>query len=430
MRDQVTSPGTATAQTNPDPTSAAAHSGAGVAVLTHYLKANGPNDVAGVASVVSAHPADRAAMLRMLHTQLGNSYVQGVVAAMSKAAGASATTDVPANPVPDVEGSVKLFSTPDPKGHPDFVASIKGAKKTIFMEMYHLTDMAVVDELIAAKGRSVDVKVLLDKASIDTNKGYAEAYHKLQAAGVSTRESSAGFSIQHAKAMVVDGHTSFVTSVNLTGKADSTRDFGLILEDQKVANEMLSVFNADWQNSLTGKTDTPTLTDPNLVWSPNDSEAKLSSLIDTAKKTVIATVENLDDPEIQNAFVRAVGRGCHVRLIIPEVDEGPNNNWPNLKRLIAGGVDARVMPYPASASKPYMHSKMIIVDNADVYIGSVNFSTNSTRKARELGIILPRPAIIDSVASTFEGDWKVSITPPDKPPVPSPTAKEVPVPPN
>ena len=429
MREQATTEA-AVPQTAASTPEVAPSGGRGVAALTHYLKAHGPSDVAGVAAVVAKYPADRDAMLALLHTQLGNGYVQSVTAALAKPGPEGGGGAQPAGPVPDVEGPVTLFSTPDPKGHPDFVAAIKGAKKSIFMEMYHLTDVAVVDELIKAHGRGVDVKVLLDKTSIDTNKGYAESYHKLQAAGVSTRESSAGFSIQHTKSMVVDGHTSFVTSVNLTGKADSTRDFGLILEDQKVADEILAVFNSDWANSLTGKTDTPELTDPNLVWSPNDSEGKLSGLIDTATKSVIATVENLDDPDIQNAFIRAVGRGCHVRLIIPEVDEGPNHNYPNLKKLIAGGVDARVMPYPASASKPYMHSKMIVVDNADVYIGSINFSTNSTQKARELGIILPRPAIIDQVATTFESDWKVSIKPPDKPPVPSPTAKETAIPPD
>jgi phosphatidylserine/phosphatidylglycerophosphate/cardiolipin synthase-like enzyme len=326
---------------------------------------------------------------------------------------------------PDVSGPVKLIETPNPNGHPDWVAAINKAKASLFMEMFHLDDPAVIDALIAAKSRGVDVKVILDRQGIETTPKFSTPFQKLKSAGVAVRESSEGFAIQHVKAMVIDGKISFVTSMNMTETAATTRDFGLILEDPKIASEMLSVFNADWGNALTGKTDTPKLSDPNLVWSPNDSEGKLSGLIDTAKKTVVATVENLGDPEIQGAFIKAAGRGCKVRLIVPEVNEGPNHNYDQFKSLKSGGVDVRVMPYPASASKPYMHSKMILVDDHEVYTGSVNFSVNSTQKARELGIILSRPEVVSQIGSTFEADWKVSIPPPAKEPTPNATTKSL-----
>ena len=52
---------------------------------------------------------------------------------------------------------------------------------------------------------------------------------------------------------------------------------------------------------------------------------------------------------------------------------------------------------------------MIEVDEgtsrAQMYVGSENFTTNSLRLNRELGLILTGPAVLRSVARTFTGDF-------------------------
>lgn len=89
-------------------------------------------------------------------------------------------------------------------------------------------------------------------------------------------------------------------------------------------------------------------------------------------------------------------------------------NYPHLKELIAGGVLAKVMPIPESVTHPYMHSKMMIADGVTSYVGSVNFSKNSTLRARELGILFSEVKPIQEMSTIFEQDWKVAVFVPDE----------------
>ena len=59
--------------------------------------------------------------------------------------------------------------------------------------------------------------------------------------------------------------------------------------------------------------------------------------------------------------------------------------------LRRGGVAARVMPYPATPRHPYMHAKMMVADDRRAYVGSANYSVNSTTLARELGLLFSEP---------------------------------------
>jgi phosphatidylserine/phosphatidylglycerophosphate/cardiolipin synthase-like enzyme len=78
-----------------------------------------------------------------------------------------------------------------------------------------------------------------------------------------------------------------------------------------------------------------------------------------------------------------------------------------------GGVEARAMPSPSSATQPYEHAKMMIADGQRAFIGSVNFSTASTTNARELGIFFDDPASIAMISQAFEQDWALGVAPPD-----------------
>jgi phosphatidylserine/phosphatidylglycerophosphate/cardiolipin synthase-like enzyme len=312
---------------------------------------------------------------------------------------------------PDFVGPATLLVTPNSKGHPEFVAAIRGARRSVRLTMYHLTDPEVVRALAAAKKRGCEVKVVLDGSSLRAKK-FAKAFDQLQAGGVEVRASSPAFSITHEKAMIVDGKSAFITAINLTMAVEETRDFGVVLEDPSIVAEMDRVFKADWKNASEGTGVSPDVSQANLVWSPLNSRTKLVHLVDSARHTISATVENLGDPEIQAALIRAVTeRKVVARLIVPACDKNknPRYNDPFSETLKKAGVQIRTMPHPSTADHPYMHSKMILADDALAYVGSVNFSPNSTLKARELGILFRRPPLLREIESIFERDWKVSL---------------------
>ena len=56
---------------------------------------------------------------------------------------------------------------------------------------------------------------------------------------------------------------------------------------------------------------------------------------------------------------------------------------------------------------------MMIADGSRMFVGSMNDSTNSLTKAREVGIPFSDPATIADFSADFEQDWKVAVVPPD-----------------
>ena len=142
-------------------------------------------------------------------------------------------------------------------------------------------------------------------------------------------------------------------------------------------------------------------------------------LLASAHRDVIATVENLGDPVIADAFADAAARGVAVRLIVPMCDKNadPNFNYPHAVQLSGRGVKVKMMPAPESPAQPYIHSKMIQVDGGVAsYVGSINFSVNSTMHARELGVIFANQAAADGIMATFDDDWNASVVPPEAAP--------------
>ncbi|HUJ60260.1 MAG TPA: phospholipase D-like domain-containing protein [Kofleriaceae bacterium] len=320
-------------------------------------------------------------------------------------------------PAPSVQPlgdpAIELIVTPSPDGHGPFLRAIAAAKTSIAMTMFHLTDTEVVTALVAAAGRGVAVRVIVDGKSLAA-RANREAAEALRAGGVTVRGSSPAFAITHEKAMVVDGELALVTAINLTRDADRTRDLGIATRDRAVVAGVAALFEADWHNAEARGRATPALAAPSLIVAPTTARGRLLALIGSARHTLILTVENLGDAAIVRALADAASRGVAVRVIVPLCDKNPDPLYdlPAARRLAAAGVAARVMPPPESADTPYMHSKMIQVDDAATYIGSVNFSASSLDKSRELGIIVAEPRVAAQVEAVFEADWAHAIAPP------------------
>ncbi len=64
------------------------------------------------------------------------------------------------------------------------------------------------------------------------------------------------------------------------------RNVGIFITNPEIVNEIIGVFKSDVQNAKDQTALTPVLKNPNLVWSPNNSETKLNALISTAQKTI------------------------------------------------------------------------------------------------------------------------------------------------
>jgi phosphatidylserine/phosphatidylglycerophosphate/cardiolipin synthase-like enzyme len=295
------------------------------------------------------------------------------------------------------------------------VDAIGGAKKSIRMMMFHLTVPEVERALVAAKSRGVDVKIILDGKTLE-GRGSDAVAQRLADHGIEITKSSPAFSITHVKAMVIDESRAMIMSLNLTRPYDHTRDYAIVTDDATVVDEFLRVFQGDIDNAAAKTGNTPPLASPALVWSPVNSESRIVALVESARASIITSTENLGDKPLGDALGRAAKRGVKVRLLAPMCDLGnsPLRNLQFVDDLDHTNVDARVMPPPSTREQPYIHAKMMIVDGTRGFIGSINFSENSMKHARELGIVFEDHAAIVAFTNAFEADWRAAVPPPPK----------------
>ena len=313
----------------------------------------------------------------------------------------------------------QVFSSPSPQAHQPWLDAIHNSHSSVFMEMFHLSDARVVDELIAAKNRNVRVQVILDRKGLSG--GLKKTlYNKLLQAKVEVRPSSPAFSISHAKSMVIDEKIAFITSMNLTTMFNSTFDLGVEVSDESVVHDLLKVFQSDWDNYNNITPVTPQVSSPFLVVSPVNSKRKILDLIHYGTKSLQVTVENLGNDEIIGALIWMHSKGSVIQVLVPLCDENENPfyNFPALERL-KKFVDVKVMPAPATPDQPYIHGKTIMAigdQGPRVFVGSENFSNNSLMNAREIGILLQNAAVTQKFTTTFTNLWSAAIdVPPQNP---------------
>ncbi|MEB3197041.1 MAG: phospholipase D-like domain-containing protein [Candidatus Sericytochromatia bacterium] len=293
-----------------------------------------------------------------------------------------------------------------------FLQSLASAKRSIKLQVYILTHAGVIDALIAAHQRGVEVKVLLEEkpynpgnpgAPLPTNRAAAK---RLTDAGVACRWTNPRFRYTHAKVVTLDETVSFVSTANFTKSGLNAEGKGAreyILEDRSPSDvaAIAALFEADWER----RAYTPT--DPDLVLSPDNSRTKLFELIRSARREVFLQVEVAGDPELDSVLAAKVKEGVKVRALLadlrrlaPSQDPVYRSNLDVARAWRAAGVEVLFQ------RKPHLHAKAIQVDGGTFYTGSVNFTSNSMNNNRELGVLVQAPELASALARALEQDFK------------------------
>ena len=270
---------------------------------------------------------------------------------------------------------------------------IESARTSVEMTMYELADPRAEQALAADGARGVRVQVILDGGSYDRSLN-EPALRYLAAHRVAVRWAPHEFDLTHEKAIVVDGATAAVMTLNLESRYySSTRDFALIDSQPADVSAIAATFAADWA----GRPIAPQAGSGDLLWSPG-AQATLLHLIGGARRSLDVENEELDSLPIEDALEAAAQRGVRVRLVMTS-----SSDWTAaLARLGAAGVQERL--YAPSAPR-YIHAKLIVADGARVFIGSQNFSTASLQYNRELGVVTTDAGVLARAQSTFERDF-------------------------
>lgn len=129
--------------------------------------------------------------------------------------------------------------------------AIRDAKKSIQVEVFFLTDWSLIGALKEAKGRGLDVQVLLNPSQIGDTKFNEKGCADLRAAGCEVKwfkpDAETGSKL-HAKMGVFDGEEVILGSANWTGNGLTwNREANVDIVDKDVAGFYTKMFTADFK---------------------------------------------------------------------------------------------------------------------------------------------------------------------------------------
>ncbi|MDQ7094284.1 phospholipase D family protein [Desulfosporosinus sp. PR] len=134
--------------------------------------------------------------------------------------------------------------------HPEqaLESQISSAKSTLDIAIYSLTKKDIVDSIIAAKKRGVDVRIITDHIESKT-KSEASELPLLKSAGIPLKEDTHS-GLMHMKVSIIDKSVVTTGSYNYTQNASTDNDEVLvIIHDAKIASDWTNEFEQMWEDT-------------------------------------------------------------------------------------------------------------------------------------------------------------------------------------
>ena len=297
--------------------------------------------------------------------------------------------------------SRSIIVLPDDTAKPILDAIAKAAK-SIRMKMFLFSDPSLLQAVIDAQHRGVDVRVMLNPERRDGEKENDDSRKTLVDAGVRVIDSNPHFDLTHEKSMVIDDETAFVQSLNWeTENLTATRDYAVVTAHKHEVQEIAQCFDADWDRKKfeTGEKS-------HLIWCVGNGRQRLGRLIDGAKHSLWLQNERYQDPTIIEHLVRAHARGVKIHIMAR-----PPHKLKK-EKLIEGVSGLRCLQDLGAKIHKLkhikLHAKLILADDKRAIVGSINLAPGSFDSRRELAIEVDDEHIISRIRETLRKDWENS----------------------
>jgi phosphatidylserine/phosphatidylglycerophosphate/cardiolipin synthase-like enzyme len=334
-----------------------------------------------------------------------------------------------------------------------FEDAVKSADTSILVNVYEFTSPRMARDLVDARSRGVEVRVLLEGGPVG---GISDEEHEaigiLREGGVpvflmvSNEQVHAPYRFDHAKFMVIDTDIVVVTSENFKENGfpepgtSGNRGWGIALEDARVAGYFREVFSYDINGGwsvpagekrgfckeqvkpsyraeftpirFSGATVIPVIS-PDTSRLVEDLISQASESIDIEQAYITNQSDGTFNPFLARA-IEAAGNGVRVRILLDSYyynTEGEEDNdelvsvLNTLARRDGIPLEARCADL-ARNNIEKIHNKGVIVDRRRVLVSSINWNTNSPTFNREAGVIIDHPDVGEYYSRVFEDDWE------------------------
>jgi cardiolipin synthase len=295
------------------------------------------------------------------------------------------------------------------------IAAIDAAQQSVGIATYifetNRWGTRFIEALLRAKARGVEVRVLID--DVGARYGYPAADRKLRRGGVRTARFMPALLFwrasylnlrNHRKILLIDGRLGFTGGMNIRDghvledkPAHQIRDLHFRLEGP-VVGHLAEVFAEDWhfctRERLEGEAWFPALdaVGPTLARGisdgPDEDLDRLAwtlhgALACARRRVLVISPYFLPDSALLNALSVAALRGVDVRVYMPEHVNLRLVGWAmwgQMREVMSQGVRVWL------TRLPFDHTKLMIVDDEWLLLGSANWDARSLRLNFELNV--------------------------------------------
>lgn len=274
---------------------------------------------------------------------------------------------------------MKLIIEPT-DGIAPLLSAIKSAKKSIEIAIFRFDRKDVELALKAAADRGVKVNVLIAYS----NRGGEEGLRKLElrclTAGIIVARTADDLIRYHAKYVLIDRRVLCMLSFNFTHlDIDHSRAFGIETTHADWVSEAEKLFRADCT-----RTEYATTTDTFVV-SPANSRNVLGTFLKRSKKELLIYDPKISDKEMLGILQEQAKAGVEIKVI--------------------GSVDGHAPFNVQKMNGTRLHTRTIIRDRHQAFVGSQSLRTAELDARREVGLIIDDAKSVAKLVDIFETDW-------------------------
>jgi len=344
------------------------------------------------------------------------------------------------------------FTFPESSGDPIYKA-LENARSEVLISIYQLTSPNLVALLCDLERRTVDhvdVRILLEgdvlgydmSTELTLMKSITDAGGEVMLINSQAPGNYERYSFVHNKYAVIDSEKVIITSENWTtanmGTSKSNRGWGAVIESAGYAAFMTNVFLNDTDHAYGDVWDLndfyPSLKpySGNLTYSPVPSydtvsfNAKVTPLLspdnsyiaqkyymDNAVSRIFSeqldfgSFSSLNNSSPISWMFEASDRGVDARFILDasiSSDREGKNDDVNLINATTGIKAVTINGGPGFSTT---HNKGIIIDDT-VWLGSVNWTSNSFSNNRETAVLIDSVEITEYFLGYFMEDWNAN----------------------
>jgi cardiolipin synthase len=262
-------------------------------------------------------------------------------------------------------GIVKLIIEPDAGVQP-LIAAIKTAKKRVEIAIFRFDRR---DVEMALKTAAAAPGVVVTAVIAFANRGGEQNLRKLEMrfldAGIIVARSANDLIRYHAKYILIDRRVLYVLSFNFTRlDIDHSRGFGIVTTNAHWVREAARLFEADCART----TYVPAQKRDTFVVSPTNARRVLGAFLRGAKTQLLIYDPKISDKEMLRILTERTKAGVEVK-VIGSVMGG-------------GGFDVQKL------GGRRLHTRTIIRDRHQAFIGSQSLRAAELDSRRELGLVV------------------------------------------